>query len=173
MTYFHDAVQGFDQPRFAVRSAQKQEAAAIGAISAAARNEYDRFHADQWFSGDTGDQFLARYASAAVEGYCDDVLVPAEPDLPVDSFLAISDLQAHAASFGTGFSRVVLTAVGPANRGWHLKLVSETVQRARQNGAEYVLMTTQATNRAVFRTCEKLNFKVGGCSHVLACSHFN
>ncbi|PJJ58978.1 hypothetical protein [Hymenobacter chitinivorans] len=173
LTYFHDAVQRFEQPRFAVRSARKEEAAAIGAISAAARNEYDRFHADQWFGGDTGDRFLARYASAAVEGYCDDVLVPAEPNLPVDSFLAISDLRAHAASLHSGFSRVVLTAVGPANRGWHLKLVSETVQRARQNGAEYVLMTTQATNRAVFRTCEKLNFKVGGCGHVLACSQFN
>jgi dTDP-4-amino-4,6-dideoxy-D-galactose acyltransferase len=173
LTYFHDAVATFEQPRYAVRSARKEEAAAVGQISAAARNEYDRFHADQWFGNNTGDQFLARYASAAVEGYCDAVLVPDEAGLLVDSFLAISDLQAHGASLRSGFSRVVLTAVGPANRGWHLKLVSETVQRARQNGAEYVLMTTQATNRAVFRTCEKLNFKVGGCGHVLACSHFN
>ncbi|TGE23242.1 GNAT family protein [Hymenobacter metallicola] len=173
LTYFHDGVAAFEQPRYPVRSAQREEAAVIGQISAAARNEYDRFHADQWFAGDQGDRFLARYASAAVEGYCDDVLVPAEADLPVDAFLAISDLQAHATRLNSGFSRVVLTAVGPANRGWHLKLVSETVQRAKQNGAEYVLMTTQATNRAVFRTCEKLNFKVGGCSHVLACSQFN
>ncbi|SHJ09219.1 dTDP-4-amino-4,6-dideoxy-D-galactose acyltransferase [Hymenobacter daecheongensis DSM 21074] len=173
LTYFHDAVATFEQPEYAVRSARPDEAAAVGSISAAARNEYDRFHADQWFSGDKGDQFLDRYASAAVEGYCDDVLVPAEPGLPVDSFLAISDLKAHGVSLGSGFSRVVLTAVGPLNRGWHLKLVSETVRRARRQGAEYVLMTTQATNRAVFRTCEKLNFKVGGCGHVLACSHFN
>ena len=173
LTYFRDAVASFSQPAYPVRSAEKHEAAAIGRISAAARNEYDRFHADQWFAGDAGDRFLARYASAAVEGYCDDVLVPAEPSLPVDSFLAISDLQEHGAALGTGFSRVVLTAVGPSNRGWHLRLVSETVQRARRNGAQYVLMTTQATNRAVFRTCEKLNFKVGGCSHVLACSHFH
>ncbi|WP_170172612.1 hypothetical protein [Hymenobacter rigui] len=57
--------------------------------------------------------------------------MPAEANLPVDSFLAISDLRAHAAELGTGFSRVVLTAVGPGNGGWHLKLVSETVQRAR------------------------------------------
>ncbi|MCB2379715.1 hypothetical protein LGH70_19120 [Hymenobacter sp. BT635] len=170
LLFFHDAVATFEQPRYPVRLARKEEAPAIGRISAAARNEYDRFHADRWFAGDTGDQFLARYASAAVEGYCDAVLVPAEDNLPVDSFLAISDLQAHGASLGTGFSRVVLTAVGPANRGWHLKLVSETVQRAQQQGAEYVLMTTQATNRAVFRTCEKLGFKLGGSSHVLAWS---
>ncbi|TGE15563.1 GNAT family protein [Hymenobacter elongatus] len=170
LTYFHDAVATFEQPRYLVRLAQTEEAAAIGSISAAARNEYDRFHADQWFAGGKGDQFLARYASAAVEGYCDAVLVPDEPGLSVDSFLAISDLQAHAAGLNTGFSRVVLTAVGPANRGWHLKLVSETVQRARHQGADYVLMTTQATNRAVFRTCEKLGFRVGSTSHVLAWS---
>ena len=107
-----------------------------------------------------------------MSGYCDDVLVPDVPNLVVDSFLAISDLKEHAAHLGTGLSRVVLTAVGPANRGWHLKLVSETVHRARAHRASYVLMTTQATNRAVFRTCEKLGFKVGGCSHVLACSQF-
>jgi dTDP-4-amino-4,6-dideoxy-D-galactose acyltransferase len=174
LTYFRDELLAFDQPRYPVRYARTTEATAVGQVSAAARNEYDRFHADQWFSpDDKGDRFLARYAAAAVEGYCDAVLVPAEPGLPLDSFLAISDLREHAISLGAGFSRVVLTAVGPMNRGWHLKLVSETVHRAREQGAEYVLMTTQATNRAVFRTCEKLNFKVGGCSHVLACSHFH
>ncbi|GAA3951287.1 hypothetical protein [Hymenobacter algoricola] len=171
LTYFHDGVSTFEQPRFPVRLARREEADHIGRISAAARNEYDRFHADAWYGPGQGDAFLARYAAAAVEGYCDAVLVPAEPGLPVDSFLAISDLPAHAARFGTGFSRVVLTAVGPQNRGWHLKLVAETVQRAREQQAGYVLMTTQATNRAVFRTCEKLNFKLGGCSHVLALSN--
>ncbi|MET4106926.1 hypothetical protein [Hymenobacter sp. UYP22] len=170
LTFFHDAVASFNYPRYPVRSAGKDEAAAIGRISAQARNDYDRFHADKWFGDELGDQFLAKYASASVEGYCDDVLVPNEVSLPVDSFLAISDLHQHANSLHTGFSRVVLTAVGPANRGWHLKLVSETVHRARQNGASYVLMTTQATNRAVFRTCEKLGFKLGGSSHVLAWS---
>ena len=174
LTYFRDALATFEQPRYSVRSAQPAEAEVVGQISAAARNEYDRFHADQWFApDDKGDRFLALYAAAAVKGYCDEVLVPAEAGLPMDSFLAISDLREHATRLHSGFSRVVLTAVGPANRGWHLKLVSETVQRARQQGAEYVLMTTQATNRAVLRTCEKLNFKIGGCSHVLACSQFH
>lgn len=170
LTYFHDNVAGFEQRRYPVRSAQPAEAAAIGAISAAARNEYDRFHADEWFDDGKSDAFLARYAAAAVEGYCDNVLVPDEPGLPVDAFLAISDLRAHAGQLGVGLSRVVLTAVGPANRGWHLKLVSETVQRAKAQGAGYVLMTTQATNRAVFRTSEKLGFKLGSSSCVLACS---
>lgn len=169
LTYFHDNVAGFEQPRYLVRSAQPAEAEVIGAISAAARNDYDRFHADDFFADGKGDAFLARYAAAAVEGYCDDVLVPNEPSLPVDSFLAISNLRAHSEQLGVGLSRVVLTAVGPANRGWHLKLVSETVQRAKEQGARYVLMTTQATNRAVFRTSEKLGFKLGSSGCVLAC----
>lgn len=170
VTYFHDAVADFASPRYSVCSAAREDAAFIGQIAATSRNEYDRFHADPWFSASQADGFLAKYASAAVEGYCNDVLIPDEADLPVDSFLAISDLQEHGASLGTSFSRVVLTAVGPANRGWHYKLVAETVHRARALGAAYVLMTTQTTNRAVFRTCEKLQFKLGGSSCVLAYS---
>jgi dTDP-4-amino-4,6-dideoxy-D-galactose acyltransferase len=168
LLFYHDQVASFEYPRYSVRAAESAEAEVIGQISATARNPYDRFHADPWFSEDRADAFLARYASAAVQGYCDTVLVPDEPALPLDSFLAISDLASDAEVLGIGLSRVVLTAVGPQNRGWHLRLVAETVQRAKQNGARYVLMTTQATNRAVFRTCEKLGFQLGGSSHVLA-----
>ncbi|RAK65770.1 hypothetical protein DLM85_13700 [Hymenobacter edaphi] len=154
----------------AVRLARPDEAAHIGRISAAARNVYDRFHADPWFGEARADAFLARYAEAATAGaYADAVLVPDEPGLPVDAFLAIGDTAATAQLPGTGHSRVLLTAVGPANRGWHLKLVAETVRRAAGLSLPYVLMTTQATNRAVFRTCEKLGFRLGSTTHVLAC----
>jgi dTDP-4-amino-4,6-dideoxy-D-galactose acyltransferase len=170
LTYFYDAVSTFQHVRYPIRSVRKTEAAHIGEIASSARNEYDRFHADSWFGAVTADNFLAHYASATVLGYCDEVLVPDEAELPLDSFLAISDLEADAANLGCGLSRVVLTAVGSANRGWHLKLVAETIQRAQQFDKQYVLMTTQATNRAVFRTCEKLGFKLGGCSQVIACS---
>ncbi|MBF9143450.1 GNAT family protein [Hymenobacter properus] len=160
-------------PPSLVRLARPDEAAHIGRISATARNPYDRFHADPWFGPEQGDAFLARYAEAAVSGsFADAVLVPAEPSLPVDSFLAIGDLQGDAEALGMGFSRVLLTAVGPLNRGWHLRLVAETVRRAQELGFGQVLMTTQATNRAVFRTCEKLGFRLGATSHVLAC-HFS
>ena len=63
---------------------------------------------------------------------------------------------------------VLLTAVGAQNRGWHHKLVAETVRCAAARHVPYVLMTTQATNRAVFRTCEKVGFQPGSTSHVLA-----
>ena len=83
--------------------------------------------------------------------------------------MAVGDTSAEASGVGVGFSRVLLTAVGPQNRGWHQKLVAETVRRAATLAYPYVLMTTQATNRAVFRTCEKLGFRLGNATHVLAC----
>ena len=156
-------------PSAPVCLAQPDEAAAIGRIAAAARNDYDRFHADPWFGSARADAFLACYAEAAVAGtYADAVLLPDESDLPVDAFLAIGDAPAEVGVFGSGHSRVLLTAVGPANRGWHLKLVAETVRRAAALSLPYVLMTTQATNKAVFRTCEKLGFRLGSTTHVLA-----
>lgn len=153
-----------------VRLAQPEETVAIGQIAAAARNSYDRFHADPWFGEERADAFLARYAASAVAGTtADAVLLPDEPGLPVDSFLAIRDTPAASDLPGSAFSRVLLTAVGPRNRGWHVKLVAETVRRAAGMGLPHVLMTTQATNGAVFRTCEKLGFRLGSTSHVLAC----
>ena len=154
-----------------VRLARSDEAVHIGRVAAAARNVYDRFHADPWFGDDRADALLARYAEAATEGsYANAVLVPEVPGLPIDSFLAIGDTPAEADVAGSGASRVLLTAVGPANRGWHLKLVAETVRRAAALSLPQVLMTTQATNGAVFRTCEKLGFRLGSTSHVLATS---
>ena len=155
----------------AVRLARPDEAAHIGRVSASARNDYDRFHADPWFGAVRADAMLARYAEATVAGSyaADAVLVPDEPGLPVDSFLAIGDSPADASVPGSGASRILLTAVGPQNRGWHLKLVAETIRRASGLSLPHVLMTTQVTNRAVFRTCEKLSFRLGSTTHVLAC----
>lgn len=153
-----------------VRLARPEEAAHIGQVSATARNAYDRFHADPWFGTARADAFLARYAEAAVAGtYADAVLVPDAPGVPLDSFLAIGDTPPEPAVPGTGASRVLLAAAGPQNRGWHLKLVTETVRRAAALSLPHVLMTTQATNKAVFRTCEKLGFRLGSTAHVLAC----
>ena len=67
--------------------------------------------------------------------------------------------------------RVALTAVGLANKGWHKKLLSETIYYARDNGASFVLMTTQATNRAVIKNAENLGFNLGSTSHIFSFSH--
>ena len=171
LTYYRDQLPAFDFPRHPVRTARAGEAAHVGQVAATARNTYDRFHADAWFGEARADAYLARYAENTVDaGLAATVLVPNAPELPIDSFLAISDLTQDVQALGTQLSRVLLTAVGPANRGWHVKLVAETLHRAKELGHEAVLMTTQATNHAVFRTCEKLGFRLGATSHVLACN---
>ena len=170
LNFYRSTAEPISMPHFPVRMARPEEAAHIGLVSAGARNVFDRFHAHPWFGEARADRMLTRYAEAAVEGtYADAVLVPNEAHLPIDSFLAIGDTLAETGVTGSGYSRVLLTAVGPQNRGWHLKLVAETVRRAAYLSLPYVLMTTQATNRAVFRTCEKLNFRLGSTTHVLAC----
>ena len=170
LTYYRDHLPAFIYPRFPVRGARPDEAALVGQVAAAARNPYDRFHADPWFGEARADAYLARYAENTVAGnLAATVLVPDAPDLPLASFLAISDLANDSASLDTRLSRVLLTAVAPANRGWHRRLVAETLHRAQALGHEAVLMTTQATNHAVFRTCEELGFRLGATSHVLAC----
>lgn len=170
LTYYRSQLDTFDYARYPVRPANGAEAPILGAVAARARNAYDRFHADPWFGQARADAYLARYAENAVaNGLADTVLVPDLPGQLPDAFLAISDLAADARALGVGLSRVLLTAVGPANRGWHVKLLAETVHRAQAAGHEAVLMTTQATNHAVFRSCEKLGFRLGSTSHVLAC----
>ena len=170
LTYYRDQLSTFDHPRYPVRVAEVGEATHIGQVAAYARNVYDRYHADAWFGEARADAYLACYAENTVAaGLAAVVLVPDAPELPTDSFLAISDLPGDAAALGARLSRVLLTAVGPANRGWHVKLVAETVHRAQALGHEAVLMTTQATNYAVVRTCEKLGFRLGATSYVLAC----
>ncbi len=169
-TFYRDQLPDVDFPRYPVRAARAAEAPHLGQLVAAARNPYDRYHADPWFGDARADAYLARYAENTVAGQlAATVLVPDVPGLAVDSFLAISDLGQDSSALNTRLSRVLLTAVGPANRGWHAKLVSETLHRARALGHEAVLMTTQATNHAVFRTCEKLGFRFGATAHVLAC----
>ena len=154
-----------------MRLAAPAEAAHLGRIAATARNPYDRFHADPWYGAAVADAYLARYAENTLTGpqLAAAVLVPDVLPDEVAAFLAISDLLQDAAALGQPLSRVLLTAVGEAQRGWHVRLVAATLLRARDLGHAAVLMTTQATNRAVLRNAEKLGFRLGATTHVLAC----
>ena len=171
LTYYHDQLASFEHPHPPVRTAAPAEAAQLGRVAAAARNPYDRFHADPWYGPATADAYLARYAENTLTGpqLATVVLVPDVPPAAVDAFLAISDLREDSAALGQPLSRVLLTAVGETQRGWHARLVAATLLRARDLGHTAVLMTTQATNRAVLRNAEKLGFRLGGTTHVLAC----
>ena len=166
LQYYHDALGQLSPVRYPVRAACPDEAEALRAISAANRNPFDRFHADPVFTAGQADAFLGEYAAAATRGLCDVVLVP--DNAPVDSFLAVSFLADDARLFDTTLGRVVLTAVGPQNRGWHRQLVAETLWHTRERGGEAVLMTTQATNGAVIHNAQQLGFRLGELTHIVS-----
>jgi dTDP-4-amino-4,6-dideoxy-D-galactose acyltransferase len=167
--YYQNSLAQHSEHRYPVRAATtEQDAGTVRSVAADNRNLFDRFHADPAFTLAQADAFLGEYAAASVKGYCDKVLVPSQ--VPVDSFLAVSHLQEDADLLGVNLGRVVLTAVGPNNRGWHRKLVSETLHYTREREGEIVFMTTQATNRAVIHNSEYLGFKLGGTTHILSVS---
>ncbi len=159
--FFKKNIQAFDYERFEVKKATETDIPNLRKTAAEARNAYDRVHADPFFGQEKADQYLALYAENAVKGFVETVLVPAD-SAPPDAFLAIS----RSETLHKNFARIALTAVLPSRKGWHLKLCAETVHYAQKNACDYVLMTTQSTNGAVFRTSEKLGFQLGACSHI-------
>lgn len=169
--YFKDALTQYKSERYDVRNANKKDLANIIEVARNSRNKYDRIHADLNFSQELADNYLGTYAESAFNGYCDAVLVPAEEGVNVNSFLAIKYVKEDAAFLNTKFIRVALTAVGPTNKGWHKKLLSETIYYARNMDAQYVLMTTQSTNKAVIKNAENLHFNLGSTTHIFSFSN--
>ncbi len=168
LVYFHDQVQQFESERFEVRPATEKDIPNLRNVAIAMRNRFDRFHADPTKEQDLGDSFLAKYIEEGVRGYNDVVLVPAEPGLASDSFFSLNLMEKDWEKLGTNVSKIVLTAASSeTNRGWHFKLLTESLHWLKSKGAEVVYMPTQSTNRSVVRNCEKLGFRYGGSSHVL------
>jgi len=166
LQYYQDNLSQLAGPRHPVRAARADEAELLRQVSAHNKNLFDRFHADPIFSVEQADAFLGEYAAASTRGFCDVVLVP--ENTVVDSFLAVSYLDEDAQLLKTKLGRVVLTAVGPQNRGWHRNLVFETLWHTRERGGEVVLMTTQATNGAVIHNAQQLGFRLGELTHILS-----
>jgi dTDP-4-amino-4,6-dideoxy-D-galactose acyltransferase len=167
LQYAHDRLAHLMPTRYAVREASTEDETVIRHIAQQNGNPFDRFHADPFFSPTQADDFLGAYATAAVNGYCDEVLVPHEAQLPVDSFLAMQYQQPNDHELGWKIGRLVLLAVGAQNRGWGRKLFSEGLHRAQERGVNAVLLTTQATNRAVMRNADILGFQLGAVTHML------
>ncbi len=75
---------------------------------------------------------------------------------------------AHDCDLHLRLGRIPLVAVGPERKGWHLRLLSEATRDLAARGADVVTMTTQAANGAVIRNCERLGYRLGRVTHVLA-----
>jgi dTDP-4-amino-4,6-dideoxy-D-galactose acyltransferase len=67
-----------------------------------------------------------------------------------------------------GVGRIVLVAVDPDRQGWHLRLLAEATRLFTDRSVKVAHMTTQATNRAVIRNCEKLGYRYGKATHIMA-----
>jgi dTDP-4-amino-4,6-dideoxy-D-galactose acyltransferase len=169
LTYYRGNLGAYQEPRYSVRGANINDIENLKRVAREMRNDYDRFHADSVFSINVADEFLATYIEQSLKGYTDIVLTSNENDLPSDSFLTAKYLKNDWPALGKNVSKMVLSAVSnKTNKGWYKKLISEMTYHLIEQGAEYIYMNTQSTNRAVLYTWEKLGYQLGGTTHILS-----
>ncbi|MFC1701369.1 hypothetical protein ACFL1J_01280 [Pseudomonadota bacterium] len=169
LTYYQEAIGNYNYlRRFPVRYATQADISGLRSTAMKARNDFDRFHADFFFSEKVADGFLATFIENSINGFADITLVPNPDDNPPGAFLTANILPTSNALPEKRLARMILSAVDESRRGWYLKLISEMSYIFRDKGIDVAFMTTQATNRAVIRTWEKLGYSLGKTSHVFA-----
>jgi dTDP-4-amino-4,6-dideoxy-D-galactose acyltransferase len=170
LTYFNDNILNYNyQTRYNVRTAVERDIENLKAIASTMRNNFDRFHADKTFDLQIADSFLSKYVEEAIKGFCDIVIVPNEDGINSDSFLTANFYENMWQLLDKKVSKMVLSAVSSqTNKGWYIKLISEMIYVMKEKGVECVYLNTQSTNRQVFRTWEKLGFRLGSTTHILS-----
>lgn len=167
LTYYTDQIQSYNYTkRFPVRAATADDIENLKCTAMKSRNDFDRFHADCFFSEQTADKFLATFVENSVRGFADITLVPNPDDNSPDAFLTANLLPANPSMPDKTSARMILSAVGEKRRGWYVKLISEMSYIFKDKGIDIAFMTTQSTNKAVIRTWEKLGYSYGRSSHV-------
>ncbi len=167
LTYFYENLQHYSAPFCEeVRVATESDIKNIREVAAQARNGFDRYHADPFFSVEVADAYLAEYAEQCVLGLTDVVLVPNCDTLPADAFICGS-LNVTAPD-GIRVGRLVLAAVSNARRGWYRHLNNALLSWMKTNGMKYCVNTTQSTNRAVIHVCEQIGYHYGRSTHLFA-----
>jgi dTDP-4-amino-4,6-dideoxy-D-galactose acyltransferase len=170
-TRLHHILKNLDsykQPRYKARVALESDINNISETARGTKNRYDRFHSDILIDNNLADDYLATYAANAIKGFCDFVLVPNDEFTPVKAFMAASIMETDSQKLDTNIGRLQLSAVDKACKGWYIKLASESIYKLKEMNAKYILVTTQATNRAAFYSSEKLGFNLGGVTHVFS-----
>lgn len=167
ITCIHDELKNYEAPeRTAVRDAQLEDIPTLRRAAVEAVNHYDRFQADDFFTQQMADDFLAIFVENSVKGFADEVIVPAEG--PADAFLTGKHFGPVPALGGLNVSKMVLSAVLPSRKGWYTRLIGELSTRFREQGVQAAFMTTQATNRAVLKVWWRHGYRVGRCSHIFS-----
>lgn len=171
LTYYMDHVRQFEpKKRYPVRSATEDDIVDLRRVASEARNAFDRFHADDFFSAETADEFLATFAENSVRGFSGITIVPDVDENPPGAFLTGDFMPELSGCCGKQVARMVLSAVSTARRGWYQRLVSELVCWFRDHETDLIYLTTQSTNRPVVRVWENLGFRYGRATHILACT---
>ena len=168
ITCFRDDLQQFTADGLPpVRSAVADDIPALRLAAMEAVNVYDRFHADDFFTPQQADDFLAIFVENSVkEGYADEVIVPA--DGPANAFLTGNYMATPPALGERKLGKMVLSAVTPARRGWYVKLIGALSLKFKERGIDTAFMTTQATNRAVLKVWFHHGYRFGRCTHIFS-----
>ncbi len=169
LTYYRGDVQSFESPeRYPTRLAGEADIPDLKDVARRARNSFDRYHADPFFSPAVADDYIATYVANSVLGFSDMVIVPAPDSAKPGAFLTGMFDRRHEPACGMKMARIPLTAVGPERRGWNRRLNSELMHWFKDRGAQAIYTTTQSTNRAAIRVLESLRYSYGRSAHVLA-----
>ena len=166
ITCLHDDLQNFHfKDGFPTRSAEARDIPDLSATAIKAVNPFDRFHADSFFSGKQADDFMAVFIENSVNGYADEVLVPATGR--ADAFVTGKYLH-QLESIGVIVGKNVLTAVSTNRKGWYSHLIEGLCNRFVENGVDTAIVTTQSTNRPVHRVLFNHGFRFGRVTHIVA-----
>ncbi|HSD61406.1 MAG TPA: hypothetical protein VLC55_11190 [Burkholderiales bacterium] len=168
LAYWHGRLGEFVPPRRSpVRLAGAADVEALGELSANTVNAFDRFHAEDWFDRAAVNRVMREWVNASVtKAFADAVLVP---DLPGKSPRALMTINYHRRrwpALGVKASQMVLAAVAPDATGWFHRLVVESMLHVREQGADALYLTTQATNKATLHVFESLGYHYGECTLV-------
>lgn len=169
LTFYRRDVQQFEwAERYPTRLAIEDDIPNLQDVARRARNAFDRYHADPFFSAAEADEYLATYVANSVRGFADMVIVPETDTSEPGAFLTGAFDHRHEKACGTKIARIPLTAVAPERSGWNKRLNSELLHWFKDRGAQMVYTTTQSTNRAAIRVLETLGYSYGRSAHILA-----
>lgn len=167
ITCYRDDLQKFSYPtRSAVRSATEADIPDLRVAAMEAVNYYDRFHADDFFTVEEANAFLAIFIENSVKGFANEVIVPANGI--ANAFLTGNYLVSPPSLVYQKMGKMVLSAVTSARKGWYMRLIGELSFRFKEQGIDTAFMTTQATNRAVLKVWFRHGYQFGKCSHIFS-----
>jgi dTDP-4-amino-4,6-dideoxy-D-galactose acyltransferase len=166
ITCFRDDMQNFNFiDGFPTRSAEIEDIPDLRLTAVKAVNPFDRFHSDKFFSAKQADEFMAAFVENSVNGFADEVIVPANGQ--ANAFVTgkyLRDLESNGVLVGKN----VLTAVSKERKGWYTHLIGSLCKRFSERDVRTALVTTQSTNRAVHRVLFEHGFRFGRTTHVIS-----